>query len=705
MRHRYLFLNTNLLRLLALLFVLMPLSVHAQTAPQTTGISLPPGFAITQVVTGLSLPVDTAFMPSGDILVAEKGQGDADGWADIRLVRNGILAPEPVITLSSAVINDSGIFGIALDPEFAHNHNFYVWYATGSQAPTPPAAPVNRLVRLTLDPATGIADPASYTVILDNVTHSEWHNGGGLIFGDDGTLFIAIGDAVRDELAQDLSVLNGKLLRIQPTADGYTIPPDNPFIDVPGARPEIYATGLRNPFRITKNALDGEIYLGDVGNKTWEELNRVTAGANYGWSEREGPCPSGKREPCKTAAPRFTDPVLYYLHSDDNNSGGAITGIAFYAGDAYPPEYQGRVFFADYDQRYLATGALSPTDFVIEPFFDGVDRVVDMEYFRNNIYFLDIRQGAIYMLFHTGSANVAPTANIAVDVDTGAAPLTVTFTADGTVDPDDTALTYIWNPGDGSPEIETQAPQYQHLYATDGTYTAVLRVRDIRGAVSAPVQTSITVYSGTWPTIGLENLTDPARTLFHGGDRFRFTALREGGVDDLDPDTPFSWRIDLLHNEHAHPELVGFVATEGTLAIPTENHGGDADIAYRLTLTMQTAAGQPVRVSRELYPAVVQVALRSEPAGFGPLQIDNETQSFPYGFPAVTGTNYSITAPETLLADERIWRFSEWTTAVPTSTRQITYTVPISDQTVTATYEFERAAAQNHLPLLPGLGN
>ncbi|MCB0156578.1 MAG: PQQ-dependent sugar dehydrogenase [Caldilineaceae bacterium] len=673
--------------------------------PHGSATSLPPGFAITQVVTGLSLPVDMVFTPSGDILVAEKGQGDADGWASVRLVRNGILAPDPVITLSSTVINDSGIFGLALDPDFADNHHFYLWYATGSQAPNPPTTPVNRLVRLTLDPVTGIADPASYTVILDDVLHSEWHNGGGLIFGDDGTLFIATGDAVRDELAQDLSTLNGKVLRIRPTADGYTIPSDNPFVDVPGARPEIYAVGLRNPFRITKNALDGEIYLGDVGNKTWEELNRVTAGANYGWSEREGPCASGKREPCKAAEPRFTDPVLYYLHSDANNSGGAITGIAFYAGDAYPPEYQGSVFFADYDQRYLATGMISPAGFTIDPFFDGVDRVVDMEYFRNNIYFLDIRQGAIYMLFHSGSTNVAPTANLTVDVDKGAAPLTVTFAADGTVDPDDTALTYIWNPGDGSTEVETQEPIHQHLYTADGTYNAVLRVRDIRGAVSAPVQTPITVYSGTWPTIALDNLTDPARTLFHGGDRFRFAALREGGEADLDPETPFSWRIDLLHNEHAHPELVGFVATEGTLTISTENHGGDADIAYRLTLTMQTSEGQPVRVTRELYPAVVQVTIRSEPAGFGPLQIDNETQAFPYGFTAVTGTDYSITAPETLLAEESIWRFSEWATAVPTSTRRITYTVPISIQTVTAVYEFERAAAQNHLPLLPGTGN
>jgi glucose/arabinose dehydrogenase len=681
-----------------------PTALRAQTAPSTPATSLPPGFAIMQLTAGLSFPVDMAFMPSGDILVAEKGQGDADGWAAIRLVRNGTLQAEPVLTLSATVINDSGIFGLTIDPAFSTNGHVYVWYATGSQAPDAPDKPVNRLARFTFDDATGQAVPGSYTVILDNIPHSEWHNGGGLIFDGDGTLFLSTGDAERDEVAQDLSTYNGKLLRIQPTADGYTVPSDNPFIDVSGALPEIYAVGLRNPFRMTRNAATGELYIGDVGNKTWEELNRVAPGANYGWSEREGPCPSGQRQPCKAADGAFTDPVLYYAHSQTNNSGGAITGIAFYTGDAFPPEYQGKLFFADFDQRYLAVGAIDAAGFGITEFFDGVDRVVDMEYFRNNLYFLDLRQGAVYMLYYTGSANVAPVARMTVDVDAGAAPLTVTFSAAESYDPDDTVLTYIWTPGDGTPEVRTQTPGFSHAYTQDGTYTAILRVEDVRGAQSAPVQLPVTVYSGVWPTIQLTNLADATRTRFHGGDDIQFAAVRAADADDLDREAPFTWLVELLHNDHAHPELVDFAAITGTLSIPVANHGGDADIAYRFTLTMHTADGQPVAVEQTLEPAIIRFAVQSNPPGTGLLTVDNEVHAFPYSFAAIVGTQYELTAPPTILTADDVWQFTQWqplTGTVPlTSTPRITVTIPLTDGTVTAGYEYARPAEKSHLPLI-----
>src|SRR5690606_35312492 len=113
--------------------------------------------------------------------------------ASIRLVRNGIVQAEPVIGLSADIRRDSGIFGIAADPDFSANHYFYVWYAIGPNSPSPHGSTVNRLARLTLDPATGKADPASYAIILDEVPWSLWHNGGGLRFLADGTLLITTG--------------------------------------------------------------------------------------------------------------------------------------------------------------------------------------------------------------------------------------------------------------------------------------------------------------------------------------------------------------------------------------------------------------------------------------------------------------------------------------------------------------------------------
>ncbi len=607
-----------------------------------------------------------AFLPSGDILVAEKGQGDENaGWSHIRLIRGGVLQTDPVITLSTTVVNDSGIFGLVLDPDFEENGYFYVWYATGSDAPYTPPKPVNRLVRLTYDADTGQADPNSYLILLDNITHSDWHNGGGLIFAGDGTLYIATGDAQEEEKTRDLTAYNGKVLHIRPVVDGYEIPEDNPYLDIPGAKREIYAVGLRNPFRMTINTADGELYVGDVGSKMWEELNHVQPGLDYGWAKREGPCPNGQQTPCASGSNTYTDPALYYPHPEGGKRGGAITGIAFYNGDSYPEEYRGKLFFADYDQRYLAIGNLNDDDFTIEKFYDGVDRIVDLEFFRNNLYWLDIRAGAIYMLHYTDSENVAPVARLTADVEGGAAPLAVKFSAADSIDPDDAALTYIWTPGDGSGEIRTNEPVFQHLYSQDGDYSMGLRVADIRGGLSAPVTQEITVYSGEWPTIRVTNLTDPDRTLYYGGDSIHFAAERATGVADLNQDVPYTWRIELLHNEHSHPELVDMAAQEGTLQIPTSNHGGDADLAYRISLSMHTAGGQRVSVAKTLVPKLATIEIASEPAGAGAVLVDNETHSFPHAFDAIVGTHYGITAPDILLTVDEVWSFSNWRAPPP----------------------------------------
>src|SRR5690606_6749860 len=153
---------------------------------------------------------------------------------------------------------------------------------------------------------------------------------------DDGTLLIATGDAGYGPIAQNLSALNGKILRIRPTDSGYEIPADNPFVDTPGARPEIYALGLRNPFRMTKRR-DGGIFVADVGDHSWEEVNQVASGANYGWPEREGLCPQGQHPPCAPAPAHYTDPVIAYQTSD---APGAITALAFYEGIEFPEQYR-----------------------------------------------------------------------------------------------------------------------------------------------------------------------------------------------------------------------------------------------------------------------------------------------------------------------------------------------------------------------------
>jgi glucose/arabinose dehydrogenase len=220
--------------------------------------------------------------------------------------------------------------GIILDPQFETNHYFYLWYSTGAEALGWTGTTTNRLSRFVFDPASGTAPLSSETIILDGVEWAEIHNGGGLIFDDAGNLLIATGDAgttnVTPELnlAQKLDSLNGKVLRIRPRSEGgYDVPLDNPFVgNSTGIRPEIYASGFRNPFRMTRRASDHQIYVADVGQETWEEVNRLTPGANYGWPYREGMCAIYERGPNCTPNPgQFADPLLVYIHPVEVGAG------------------------------------------------------------------------------------------------------------------------------------------------------------------------------------------------------------------------------------------------------------------------------------------------------------------------------------------------------------------------------------------------
>ncbi len=224
------------------------------------------------VADGLDGPVDFRFLPDGRILVAEKGGA-------IKVVAaNGGALPQPLITLSVNTVGERGISGLAVDPQFTTNGHIYVAYTT--------SAVKDRLSRFTVIGNT--AAPASEKVLLETTdTVAAYHHGGGLAFGPDGKLYWGKGDNTTGANAQDLTNIYGKILRINP--DGST-PSDNPSLPA-GALPQIYAYGLRNPFRLTFTPT-GQLLVADVGAAAYEELDRVVAGGNYGWPGSEGVCAS-----------------------------------------------------------------------------------------------------------------------------------------------------------------------------------------------------------------------------------------------------------------------------------------------------------------------------------------------------------------------------------------------------------------------------
>lgn len=283
------------------------------------------------VADGLNGPVDFRFLPDGRILVAEKG-----GAIKVIAADGGVL-PQPLITLSVNTVGERGISGLAVDPQFATNGHIYVAYTTSNVK--------DRLSRFTVIGNT--AAPASEKVLIETAdTVAAYHHGGGLAFGPDGKLYWGKGDNTTGANAQDLTNIYGKILRLNP--DG-SAPSDNPSLGA-GALPQIYAYGLRNPFRLTFTPT-GQLLVADVGAAAFEELDRVVAGGNYGWPGSEGVCTSN----CSGQI----NPIYTYAHG----TGAAFSSVLAIDNSTVliADEVQGWIKVLTCDAAYTSCG--NPRDF------------------------------------------------------------------------------------------------------------------------------------------------------------------------------------------------------------------------------------------------------------------------------------------------------------------------------------------------------
>ncbi len=327
-----------LVSLFAILFALVVL------APQTTHAAppaLPPHFTRVPMGSGMSEPTSLAFLPDGRILVTEKG-------GDIRIVRwNGSLKVKPFYSFSVNTDSERGLLGIALDPHYQDNGFIYVYYTTGPDAKNYSGNPKNRVSRIN----KRLNKPGfKEKILLDNIPSDAGnHNGGDIHFGFDGKLYIAVGDSgcgpCHDQ-AQTLDSLRGKILRINSNG---TIPTDNPFYNTPGARQEIYAFGFRNPWRFTTRASNQSYIVADVGQNTWEEINSLQKGKNFGWNVYEGPCPSNNLS-CDPNSVNYNGtikPIHWYNHNSGGERGNVIAGGVVVEHSNYPAPYAGAYFYGD----------------------------------------------------------------------------------------------------------------------------------------------------------------------------------------------------------------------------------------------------------------------------------------------------------------------------------------------------------------------
>lgn len=364
--------QSALVRTLAVLLVSMFAALSSSAA------TLPEGFLERRIATGLGSPAAMAFAPDGRLFVCRQ-----DGR--LHVIKNGTLLPEPFVTIEVDPLGERGLLGIAFDPEFASNGFVYLYYT----ARTTPRH--NRVVRFTADADRAV--PGSETLIfrLDDLSSALNHNGGAMHFGPDGKLYIAVGENAFAPHAQTLTSLHGKMLRIN--RDG-SIPADNPFFSqASGDRRAIWALGLRNPFTFAFQPGTSRLYINDVGEQTWEEINEGEAGANYGWPESEGP----------TSNPAHRGPVYAYRHTGGGVTGCAITGGAFYNPSSvqFPSSFVGKYFFADFCGNWIRT--FDPANGAVADFAAGAANPVDLKVGPDgSLYYLARGSGSVFQVVYSG---------------------------------------------------------------------------------------------------------------------------------------------------------------------------------------------------------------------------------------------------------------------------------------------------------------
>jgi len=333
------------------------LSIAACTASVANAATVPAGFTDAVVAAGLTNPTAMALAPDGRIFVCQQN-------GQLRVIKNGALLATPFLTVTVDSAGERGLLGIAFDPNFVSNQLVYIYYT----ATTP--AVHNRISRFTASGDVALAGSEVVVMDLPNLSTATNHNGGALHFGPDGTLFVAVGDNANGANAQTLATRLGKLLRIT-SAGG--IPTDNPFFNqAAGDNRAIWALGVRNPFTFSFQEGSGRMFVNDVGENTWEEINDGIAGSNYGWPNCEGFC--------NPPNANFRDPIFAYANDSQTC---AITGGAFYNPqiNQFPANFVGSYFFADFCGGWIrrldpangnavtdfATGIANPVDLKVSP--------------------------------------------------------------------------------------------------------------------------------------------------------------------------------------------------------------------------------------------------------------------------------------------------------------------------------------------------
>lgn len=555
------------------------------------------GFIDEPVITGLTVPVAFATLPDGRMLVVEKAGA-------VRMVRDGQVLPDAFLDLSASVNDywDRGLLGVAVDPAFAQNGYVYLFHVVEDDPLAYSGPKTSRVIRVTAAGDTAVH--GSEVVLISGIpADSASHNGGALVFGPDGALWITTGDAASfnavDPLAlrtQQIDTLAGKLLRVDRNGRGL---PDNPFWngDADAVRSKVWAYGFRNPFRLTFRPGTGRPYIADVGANDWEEINAVVRGANHGWPCIEGPAPQAGYQALAACQALYAQgpsavaaPVAAYPHLTGTAS---ITGGAFYTGTGFPERYRGAYFFADFSRGMLHYVALDASDTASGPilgFGAGIDGVVDVQADAAGLLYLSVTRGEIHRVRYipdTGPQQtlyLSDATSMATFASNGAGPIELDRSAGAAA------------PGDGGP-----------LTLGGTTYAKGLGVRapsDIRFALGGTCTAFTT-------TVGVDDETRGAGTvtfeLWLDGVRVVTSGVVPGGAGPLSGTLGIGGVQELrLVVTDGGDGSFGDHANWADARLECSRTGGDT-VAPEVALTSPTAGATAVATS------TVVAAVMSEP--------------------------------------------------------------------------------------------
>ena len=628
--------------LLVVVFFILSHQLKTQTFTQ-------PGFNQVLVANGISNPTVMEFAPDGRLFVAQQ-------TGALRIIENGVLLGTPAITLSVNSSGERGLLGIAFDPNFNTNHFIYLYYTLASAAN-------NRISRFTVTGNTIAPSSESVVLNLDPLSSATNHNGGTIQFGPDGKLYVGVGENANTANSQNLDTYHGKILRINP--DG-SVPAGNPFTTGSAQRQRVWEYGMRNPYTLSIQPGTGRIFVNDVGQNTWEEVNDCTTGGlNYGWPTAEG----------MSSNPAFTNPIYTYQHGPGVGFGCAITGGTFFnpSSTNYPAQYTGRYFFLDFCNNWIDQLVLSGSTATRSNFASSIaGSPVGMNTGPDgNLYFLSRANGAVYKITFTGSsAPVITNQPQSITVSEGN-QASFSVTATGTP-----PLSYQWRKNlvniSGATSSTFTIPAV--VPGDQGSYSVV--VSNSAGSVTSNNATLTVTAANQLPTATIN--TPGAGATYAGGDVINFSGSGTDPEDGTLGAAAFEWYVMFHHDAHTHPgPTAPDGVTSGSFSIP--NSGETAsNVFYRLYLVVTDAQGAKDTSFRDILPRTSTITLNTNPQG---LQITLDGQPFtaPLTVTSVEGILRTIGAP----SPQGIYTFSNWSQG---GTATQTFATPVNDVIYTANY-------------------